>query len=141
MAFSLSDALEQYRATVEATHRFWGYFQVAAAAAAGFAWTTDHPTNPISVYVALTVAFVFFAAFNHRLVIDCQSRSVAGAKSIGDYVARHPAEVPDDLKPLALDQDPDSVLQVRCWHALLSAGVVVAIWIAYWVHSQSSMPA
>lgn len=38
MPLTLPDALTHYRAMYDATHKFWGYFQVVAASTTAFAW-------------------------------------------------------------------------------------------------------
>jgi hypothetical protein len=85
MSLTLSDALSHYRSVSDATHRYWGYFQVVAIGTAGFAWS--HAASDIQLFVFLSIAFVVFAVLNGRLVMSSQGEAVAAVQCIRNYAS------------------------------------------------------
>ena len=132
MSLTLSDALSQYRAISDTTHRFWGYFQAVAAGTAAFAWSQEAPSD-VQLFVFLSLAFAVFAVLNWRLVVSSQAEAVAAAKCVKDYASALGATVPSDLQPIIQRLSPDPASLIACWHAGLSLATLGAVWWRYYI--------
>ena len=130
MSLTLSDALSQYRAVSDTTHKFWGYFQAVAAGTAGFAWSQGAPRD-VQLFVFLSVAFTIFAILNLRLVVSSQAEAVAAANCAKKCASTLKDAIPNDLRPLIRHVNPDSALVVGLWHAGLSLATLGAVWWRY----------
>jgi hypothetical protein len=129
MSLSLSDALSHYRSVSDATHRFWGYFQVVAGGTAAFAWSCATPDKQLFVF--LSIAFAVFAVLNGRLVVSSQNEAVTAAQCIQNYASSATATIPSELVPLVLGITPDSKALILVWHAGLSLATLFAVWWRY----------
>lgn len=129
MPLTLSDALSHYRSVSDATHRYWGYFQVVAGGTAAFAWSRK--TSDIQLFVFLSIAFAVFAVLNGRLVISSQGEAVAAVKCIRNYASSTTAAIPSELAPLVEGIKPDSIVFIFLWYAGLSLATLFAIWWRY----------
>lgn len=129
-AFSISEALSQYRSIADATHRFWGYFQAVAAAAAAFAWSREE--CDFQVFLFLSAAFSVFAFLNWRLVVGSQADAELAANCVKSYAELRKADIPGELQNIFKTASPEQTTKVAWWHGGLSLATFVAIWWRYW---------
>jgi len=130
MSLTLSDALSQFRAVSDTTHKFWGYFQAVAAGTAAFAWSQEAPAD-VQLFVFLSVAFTVFAVLNWRLVVSSQAEAVATSKCVKDYASTLGVALPKDLLPIIQKVNPDPAALIGVWHAGLSLATLGAVWWRY----------
>lgn len=131
MALSLSDALSHYRSVADRSHKFWGYFQFAAAGTAGFAWSRKGAEVDMSTFGFLSLAFAVFAVLNLRLVYTSQKEAEVAVKCLQAYAES--LEVPSELKPILANIKLDEAKDVATWHGALSVGTLVAVWLRYFL--------
>lgn len=136
MELTLSDALSHYRSLSETTHRFWGYFQAIALGALAFSWA-HYNEKSLSLTVLLTLAFVFFAILNLRLIRSAQMDVVEAARCLKAYTANPNTTLPPEFKPLIENIKPDSVVKVCCWHSILAIATVVVFWLPWLIKTCS----
>jgi hypothetical protein len=125
--FGLKDAIALKHTYVDQSHKFWAYFQLAAAAATGFAWQTGN--RPHGFYISLALGFAAFALANNRLVVDAQSAAYKVSLAIDAVLADGASTSNQKLKDIANLRKPDKPSEVRLLHAVLSAVAVLLILI------------
>jgi hypothetical protein len=122
--FGLKEAITLKHSYVDQSHKFWGYFQLAAAAATGFAWQTKPPTD--NVLYGLAIGFLAFGIGNNRLVVGAHAAAYQVSAAIDRYLAAHPAAPSPELAAVANLRRLDEAKTVRLLHIVLT-GVVIAL--------------
>jgi hypothetical protein len=129
--FSLADAASAVRAYSEQTHKFWGYFQVASAGTAAFAWAGHSPStwsdqNRHVILVVLLLAYLFFAVANNLLLQGSQRAVRVGYEAISEFKAKNQGDIDGDLGKVLVLNEP-----VKPWMAvLLHLAIIVAVFAA-----------
>jgi hypothetical protein len=136
--FGLKDAITLKHAYVDQTHKFWAYFQLAAAAATGFAWQSTPPSD--AVLASLAAGFAIFAVANNRLVVDAQAAAFVVSEAIDQYLLQKSASgMQNGLLGIANRRKIDSPRLVRVLHVVLAMAVVLLILIRMTVNKDPSI--
>ena len=125
MPFELTNAIQLRQNYVDQSHRFWGYFQLAAAAAIGLAWSNPMP-GATTIY-GLAAGFFLFGLGNGRLVVSAQKAAVDMSSAIDSYVVAYPAQVPTEFLPVVNALELDGMRPVWLLHLGLTILVPIVI--------------
>lgn len=127
MSFSIADAMQQYRHTSDAVHKFWGYFQIVSVGAAGFAWSRpeDGLSGPLSI--ALAALYLMFAIASNVAVGSAQRELAAASSSIQSYFADNPTLIATEMRPMIRGIKTFDPRWVQVWHGVLAVATVTAV--------------
>jgi hypothetical protein len=133
--FGLADAASAVRAYSDQTHRFWGYFQVASAGTAAFAWAGHSPAtwsyqNRHVLLVVLLVAYISFSIANNLLLQGSQRAARDGHDAIADFKRRHPAEIDGYLGKIVLLNKPVKPSTAGLLHLAIIIAVCASVLIS-----------
>jgi len=125
----LTDVLAHLRATMDQSHKFWGYYQGVTVAAVAFAWASTSPRD--TTIFGLICGYAIFALLNCRLIQLSQKAALATWKAIQLYaLVPAPADAIDSrFAPLLGLNKPDSPSLVTVMHLSLSALAAIAMWV------------
>ncbi|KFX71077.1 hypothetical protein TMS3_0103795 [Pseudomonas taeanensis MS-3] len=129
MSLTLSEALTHYRSVTDATHRYWGYFQLVAGGTAAFAWSEKNAI--FELFLFLSIAFTVFALLNGRLVISSQGEAVDTVQCIRNFASSATSAIPSELAPLIEGISSDSKTKISIWYTGLSLATLAAVWWRY----------
>lgn len=129
---SESDVLSHYRASSDASHRFWSYFQAISLGAAAFAWS-QNATNCI-VLMILTIGYIAFSFANRRLVISSQAEAIVASDCLKGIYAPRSGSQSEPASALGIAAVVNSIYlekvsRVRMWHVTLTVTTILAVWL------------
>lgn len=127
---TLGETLTTCRAYSDQTHKFWGYFQAATAGAVGFAWAST--SLPEHVRALLAAAYLTFAFFNRRLVMEGQAAYSAVWNSIQVFAARESKSIEDAFRLNLSLVPPENPKKIGYMHVIISAAAAAAILLRDW---------
>jgi len=127
---SLGETLTACRAYSDQTHKFWGYYQAATAAAVGFAWAST--SLPEHVRACLAAAYLAFALFNRRLVMEAQAAYSHVWNSIQIFALREADNITEEFRGNLSLVEPEKPEKVGLLHVVLSAAAAAAILLRDW---------
>jgi ABC-type Fe3+-siderophore transport system permease subunit len=130
--FGVADAASTVRAYNEQTHRFWGYFQLAGAGTAAFAWTGKDThdwsiENREIILIGLLIAFLCFALANMLLAVGSQRAAWIGYEAIRKFKEDNASEIDPTLGEVLLLSRPVRPWVALFWHFAITLAVFVAV--------------
>lgn len=126
MLYTLNDAIEQHKFQTDATHKFWGYFQVVAAGAVAVAWQDKSPLSQ-PVLISLLVAFIIFSVASNYAIFSSQRQSWRLSAAIKKYCTNNPNEIPVEFIGVLKSIKSIHPRWVSAWHGLISIAAIIAI--------------
>ena len=123
--------LSVYNNHTSVVNTLWGILQVVSIALLGFVYQQEHLRRNWPALIVLSAAFLVFAFGNQAAMERSQKVLVAVNLQMKSVEMLGTITEESGMKPVLLSHETIEVADMRRYHTVFSAGVVLLIWVTF----------